>query len=1567
MMKAKYISGPVLVLALSSCGGAADPPAGSNNEAAEEAKAEIVSEGNACTDSMLTWPAGATDSQKVCSGIWTYDKQCYVTNDSRCGLNSCDGSASDPYASCNVPTPSTQTKTHYLAYSCFYDPESRTDICGPLQSVANNWCEQRRVEDHNAIQASYGQYGPVTSSKSMTFQSSESRYKCTTTVNYTKPVYKAHSSCGCKYTYNDCYVSCGTNQYTTTAGMSRAALLGSVSSSQKIVNEKCTTGEDISSTSFSSKFNRISNSLSHAYVSTTPAIRDIHVRQGKLIAEYGDIGTGNRNALYNLYRNYPDTNPSCGSSYAGTAQSCDPEMDWRYRFCARLTSAHASPASVDTYFDQCVTQLIDQVQGHFGDASCDMPAQVDEMFGIQREFLEKHAAKLRSTAYSNRTGWIDASSSILGRLNHEWYQRLKTIDQSMLSAPLWDRERLDDELETSLLDFWQSAEAAAALDANIPANLPDPSSPGDAGDPSQLIVEFETRRPKAFEQDQRVVESAIRPVNVIGTVSGANNTAMTFTNPGNGSAPYLESQITLSGSGPTIQGLSVSLRLTGVSLDDLVVKLTSPAGTTATIPMGSRTASTQAFDGASYAGTWTLRVENGLDAQGSLDGFTLNVHTSSSAHALSDEPLLSVMGQAFSPIVERASYLGFVHDFACAYKKCGANPPSTRLSDLTKLFAAVDDSAALSSAVASSPYGHSNWKSSLGVLAASNDIQAALSSVAASQGLASPDATRDVSADWPAPTRRFISTMNTAKDLYSSYTATGFFEPPPGAFLQTRIHDSRRNDVQTYIANLKDQLQSRNSAYQAEAAMYVQSLIQTQAEGANVTALETRVNELVRELDDLTARKEAHVLAANTGVDTEADLARAVEQAAGAIEGTQYFTTSAINGGVPLLLSAADAHATGGNQSIQQLAAFGPIPVNKNEILSLNAVGQWAPQCALSERQALSPDGNVSAPVNFVALAGPEGYTLQWTGSSWNAGTYSSSNTISAGGGVRGEVCYGTSALGKAVGLSANGCAYAYASYDHSWRWDNSDGSESRYSASFSGGVHLNNTPFPMATAGSLLAVEVPRNGAAITDIHSVRSGNTTIRVSQDSDLYLVVNDKSCNGADTMNKVEVTGSVMQSWDDVAKNLVGRMRYVLNQVAGHKAQLTATREILPNELAAIRSQALGTLSYAQVGCANGDTTCFSEVPFSSYPPTLQAMFNAFLDKETVRLERAVRIANIEHEMARLTREIASVGEELRFAERRQALVNTMPAWHLRNVRADYLRLQMDQLTQGTSTFFLPVLELWYPTVLQNVQSHAAQNGLDNLLAADASTDIFNVATDMINVTQDALNEFAAYQLVSGSVENRKIAVSLNTRPDCTSALLCNKSEFKHVDPTVSNPIWSMLANSGQASAQLELSPQDVFQAGLATSQMSCQKELPVLIDMALVVVNPTHSASGRYFNGQSFGREQLFAAEEGMRGYTTLNSQILPIDIPVLYATSSSSTNVLAAFDAYRQQRINDNAGLEPPAIGLSPFTTMELSKLAGDQYTSWGFHTSNELILVMLVETSSSSTATPLSWIPTCR
>lgn len=349
--------------------------------------------------------------------------------------------------------------------------------------------------------------------------------------------------------------------------------------------------------------------------------------------------------------------------------------------------------------------------------------------------------------------------------------------------------------------------------------------------------------------------------------------------------------------------------------------------------------------------------------------------------------LVDLLGVVIEPLVNRLDVVSPSHDLACLLADCGpvGSAPSrvTPTSRLWALVAALDETAATQdAAVVATPFALSGWRDLFAELARHDaEVKSALSEMV-DRAYVPGEVDRLDRADLPASSIRLVSALGRAKSRHRKYVATGQLIAVSSRELATGLDAQKRDDVVRYLGAQRADLESRSARHGDEIIRLVQGLVAERQSSATLARLVEKRGRLVEEGDILTGRRRAHMTAVSE-TDRASDLTHALAQVQGAIDGSPYVT---VTNHPVRTLSARDARYDGAATTIGEVTSQAPITMSAGQLLSVAVEGQWSPTCALSRAPFVAPDGTGVVPVTLSrSLTGPEGYSVVWTGSAYDA------------------------------------------------------------------------------------------------------------------------------------------------------------------------------------------------------------------------------------------------------------------------------------------------------------------------------------------------------------------------------------------------------------------------------------------------------------------------------------------------------------------------------------------------------------------------------------------------------
>jgi hypothetical protein len=917
-------------------------------------------------------------------------------------------------------------------------------------------------------------------------------------------------------------------------------------------------------------------------------------------------------------------------------------------------------------------------------------------------------------------------------------------------------------------------------------------------------------------------------------------------------------------------------------------------------------------------------------------------------------PLLAMLGHVSQSELVRLEAQHGSHDLACLISGCdgpNSTPLQTQVAYLYRLFAHLDHPSDGLAPTGGRPEDlrdvlddpnrpNSAWRDAFSVVEnKQSEIVTTLAALAGGVYTAESLDAIDF-ADAPRSSHAFLEGLRRAKTRYHAYNATQAFGLAAGSYLRTPVNFERRGEIAAVLGQAVARLTDDVNHFETNVTQQIQFQVGALDNQAAIDRILERRGQLVVEVARLDAKRDAHASAVR-GQDISVQIADAWIDVQGILDSgagpVQYLELEHWpSTGLPLAISGADAPATArpASRDIRDVAVLtngspAMITASPGEVIAIEVPpqDQWAPKCVVQNTRIL---GENTPPQQLVApLTGPGGYGLTQQGSTYVAESLSYGWSESAG--VRGQICV-TSGPTAGFGVTAEACAYADVSYHNDAR--DTEGSETRTSAAFYGGLYLPTTPF-RAPVGSLLVVELDAGEtsyAHIRDVHLVRSPSTTIVVSgaaaaMGSDFYLVVNDTlaGCTATgttpDSANRLNVSMTRLWSQQAQARATLDAMGAVLQYMRAQEKDLVQQGQILPSQLAAITNGATALLP-AEVRTA------------ATYPPALRQVFDALIVAERARLEHAVALANIEEERGRVLDQLNLLRSDLQAAEASDILLRELPRWSALTLDVDELGAESTDVTALIADYIYPVLSTWYPNLLTALQAHPiAGSALARLENQLPGTSLYDLAEDTRIVAQYIVTALPTANLV-GTQGNLQVAVSFRRPGTGTFDPLLGPSggpltAYKAADPARANAVWNAI-DSGEP-VTVTLRPEDLYQDLGGVAQLSCWAGLPVIRDIGIALVDPDNDFLSP--NGAGLldvavdvdtSAEQMFAGMEGPVTYELLGDHLrhLPsvrfVEADEDPASAGTASAMVPA--AWARHHLAPPTGAWQP-LGRSPFAT----------------------------------------------
>lgn len=926
--------------------------------------------------------------------------------------------------------------------------------------------------------------------------------------------------------------------------------------------------------------------------------------------------------------------------------------------------------------------------------------------------------------------------------------------------------------------------------------------------------------------------------------------------------------------------------------------------------------------------------------------------------------LLFYLGQVLNPLQTTLRGLSDAHDIGCAFIDCRPQAPVpatyTPVSALWGLVASIDDAADLNARL--STYGNQNGASTIsidgweagfhGVPNMTGAIRSALGTHLDAGSSYQLEELLDVDpAGVSSLAKGFVQLLVEAKTRSGTYESVGLFRPSLGASQTTSFEASKRDDIVALVSQVAHDLEAATSSFEARTTQLIHEIMAARTNQAVSVRVRNKITSLADQADQLDRR----ILSHNLSVSQRPSLHEVVvelRRAADATPATALTTIpdSRYNGVSTIPITAANAAWSPGlpYTDVGLIAAHQAIAVDAGEVLGISATGNYLPNCSLRLSDVLDADGSgAPSAIPDDVSAGPEGYLLSWSGSSWEADSASQTNAFTIAAGVRGEACYNANSLFHIFTVRA--CAYLSSDVSHRRDSTHSSGTDGRTSASFAVGTRLKNTPFPNMPAGALLAVEMPRGQTHpnyIRDVHVVRSAGILVPSGHDSDVYLVVNDSTqCGTPDTTQELSVTITKLAGASSVVRQILGALAAVGEIFREARGVVIEQGEFLPSQRQQLRGDAY-VAAMSGVSSDNGDA-----IAVSAFPEPLRSAFDHYITHQLLLIEHALRISQLERELQVLDLEMNTLLAEERAIATNQYLGNQLPALSIRALDADYFLRRSNDLGRLIQEFIVPIVETWYPDAKANIKHGiiapgSSSPGMDALVNIGPATSPLEVAELLYGVAVLAREEIRR--------ADRRDRETAGARGDLIAVTFVKPgfsadTVFKNADSARSAALWEAMLSGSEGVIQLY--PEDLYQAGGGTHVLDCSRELPVLRHVA-IVLSGQNATDGlgqapRLRLAGHVGQNQTYVSSAGITEYS-LAEAWSPIQIPF---SSDRPNGVVAQARAVVWTSGPGSAPYSPPE-GVSPFAPMFIDFQHADQV--W-LSSATEAVVLLEVETIQNS------------
>jgi hypothetical protein len=980
----------------------------------------------------------------------------------------------------------------------------------------------------------------------------------------------------------------------------------------------------------------------------------------------------------------------------------------------------------------------------------------------------------------------------------------------------------------------------------------------------------------------------------------------------------------------------------------------------------------------------------------------------SGAPPLVSAPLLFLLGDVAQTMSGRLEYSALFHDLACRFKGCTGL--GTQVSEMWKILATVADSTQLAGALKDAANIQPAWKSALGALSTNHaqSLEAAVLDATGQTTYASTLLSTGNATTVAPPALSLSQAIQGASTHAASYAATGLLGTT--AYVTGAAGAQLADSSNLLNMGLQDVLLGTNSGttslgntlptlaqnmtttanllgqyihdYQANEQVALNGILgkagvakQDQELAAQIEQVEAQFAFLSREIagfQDSDAKETAaygDFMTAFDGVVKGDSVDKSLQVQRKYVTATVSPVTSSRGVGSGFSDITSVSIAPGGGSTWP--AGGAPLQVKQGMVLNVGTSGKWTPTCAL--RQATIPDPanpkmTLSMSNTANAQTGPEGYYLSISGSNVTAGSNSSVDSHGDFESVStdAKACAGWHAQGgldTMVGGSygyfdASICDNADMGYNNSSTHTstNSTGTQGATTASFSSGIRVNGTPFPNAPAGALLLVQMTpglKTPGDVLDVQVVQGPNMSVVAAADADVYLVANDVGgCTFASpgsltvSLYELEQAGPLFKA---VGDGMVAALTHMKQREAG----LIAQGKILPDDMAALRATATSDLT--------------SATPANlTLPPSLTALFGAWVDAEVVHIERVVEINFDKYQRELLLMQLAALQNDIAANGTLGRYQTLLEDWALINMNNDQtigIQASLTGLLQLATQELYPAAALKYPDAITTIRNSLA-NPLNTLSSGLDWTSIdVTQASAALQLVQSIQGIFSSAVMTTPN-QQKFIQVAL-TFPNPAYPVPLGQppsSQWNQADPATSAAVWA--AAKGGTVMSLTLKPEDVYRLSGAAI-LPCTKAVPVIDTMALYLGLQSTDFSGAPINAAggielpiNAAATQGFATSTGLEMYAFADPRWLSgADV---YLLAGYAPNALADFTS----ALAKNPGQYTVGAGLSPFTTFNLDFSALPAVLAQAALVPTEITLLLGLETE--PLASPLPWVSTC-
>ncbi|WP_437811134.1 hypothetical protein [Sorangium sp. So ce1078] len=903
-------------------------------------------------------------------------------------------------------------------------------------------------------------------------------------------------------------------------------------------------------------------------------------------------------------------------------------------------------------------------------------------------------------------------------------------------------------------------------------------------------------------------------------------------------------------------------------------------------------------------------------------------------------PLLLLLGDALRGTADRLERVGAIHDVACRFADCAPPSPAsaatvTPTSDAWRAISAI--AAPLSvlddvlDGVVALDGQHAPF---VAALEAIRDRRQALEAAwsKASGGRPFSDLLR-ADAPLPSDAEGLGAVVRAAKASSDSYDATGFFTTTRARLTSAVL---QRAELVAFIDQGVAEVGSAVDDFAAARLDTVNDLLaqaraagQTQSVADRAGMLAEEMVTLLGRLDGLRAREAAE----------QASLGGFMSAFEAVIESGAFDANAAyqIDTLPQIEISPIDARFEG-TFDLNAISAS-VVTVAAGEILNIDVVDDtWTPTCALDISEIATPEGGLQGIDVSGAVAGPQGYHLSWSNGAFKAHGESTTDATSTSRTMSIEACAGAAfekPLGKLFKVmgSIKACAGQTWSDTHTETTSTSSGSESRRSASFSGGLRLPIAPVPEAPVGSLLAVLTPHGQHdQILDVRVVNRRDaipTPALAGEEVDIFLLVNDvRSALCAPPADDSLILDMRVVTPVGLAAATVGvAMAQTIGEIEAQAPAILAQGGMTSHDATTLRAGAWGRLTQLLAAADLGQ---------QGIPVELRSLYEAWIEKEIASIGRRGESDRVQREIGRVRLEVSALGHELSDIDAQSRLLDLIPRWRLRDLSGVELRPSIDTLGTILTDYVAPLFELRDPAQMSALRASSAAQ-LENLLDLDFADPLDEIGDDLRLFAQSARTSVAAAQFELPSQARRTVVLAFPRGPGACE--VCDV--FKQAPLDAAQRAWSGIEGPDHVGSFV-VRATDLYAPSGGNAQLACGDVAPVVRRAAVFMLNMIDQG----IDFSTLGRELPTVAGQGAATFSfprigsvaelvADDEAGVPLSLPVI---NGNVVDVLPRFGTSSEL----GAG-----AGISPLTTFDIDFTSF--YTSAPLGFIDETVAVLLV------------------